>query len=91
MKPRQEAGLRKKEEDFYRMTEQSWKLSQGFTLGGVRHLTIYLFKPTLIFSRSLINCVTLKILVLVDVMPSTATALTVANDAGGADDGTYRW
>ncbi|MCJ8742594.1 hypothetical protein PDJAM_G00083890 [Pangasius djambal] len=34
VKPRQEAVLRKAEEDFYRMTGQSWKLSQGFTLGG---------------------------------------------------------
>ncbi|KAK2823559.1 hypothetical protein Q7C36_020159 [Tachysurus vachellii] len=34
VKPRQEAVLRKKEEGFYRMTGQSWKLSQGFTLGG---------------------------------------------------------
>ncbi|KAF5901932.1 UBX domain-containing protein 8, partial [Clarias magur] len=34
VKPRQEAVLRKREEDFYRMTGQSWKLSQGFTLGG---------------------------------------------------------
>ncbi|KAK3550342.1 hypothetical protein QTP86_025210 [Hemibagrus guttatus] len=35
VKPRQEAVLRKKEEDFYRMTGQGWKLSQGFTLGGL--------------------------------------------------------
>ncbi|XP_062870499.1 UBX domain-containing protein 8 [Trichomycterus rosablanca] len=34
LKPRQEAVLRRKQEDFYRMTGQSWKLSQGFTLGG---------------------------------------------------------
>lgn len=34
VKPRQEAVLRKKEEDFYRVTGQSWKLSEGFTLGG---------------------------------------------------------
>lgn len=87
MKPRQEAVLRKKEEDFYRVTGQSWKLSEGFTLGGVRHLTIHLFKPRLVFSRSLINCVIMT--VLVAVMPPTA--LTVANDAGGTDDGKHRW
>ncbi|KAL7847144.1 hypothetical protein SRHO_G00221240 [Serrasalmus rhombeus] len=34
LKPRQEAVRRKKEEDFYRMTGETWKLSQGFTLGG---------------------------------------------------------
>ncbi|KAI5099986.1 UBX domain-containing protein 8, partial [Silurus meridionalis] len=34
VKPRQETVLRKKEEDFYRITGQRWKLSQGFTLGG---------------------------------------------------------
>ncbi|KAG7322272.1 hypothetical protein KOW79_013618 [Hemibagrus wyckioides] len=39
VKPRQEAVLRKKEEDFYRMTGQSWKLSQGFTLGGEEQVT----------------------------------------------------
>ncbi|XP_036451252.1 UBX domain-containing protein 8 [Colossoma macropomum] len=33
LKPRQEAVRKKKEEDFYRMTGQTWKLSQGFTLG----------------------------------------------------------
>ncbi|KAL7847684.1 hypothetical protein AOLI_G00224020 [Acnodon oligacanthus] len=34
LKPRQEAVRKKKEEDFYRMTGQTWKLSEGFTLGG---------------------------------------------------------
>ncbi|XP_072515780.1 UBX domain-containing protein 8 [Salminus brasiliensis] len=34
LKPREEAVRRKKEEDFYRMTGQTWKLSQGFSLGG---------------------------------------------------------
>ncbi|KAI4883018.1 hypothetical protein NFI96_027603 [Prochilodus magdalenae] len=33
LKPRQEAVLKKKEEDFYRMTGQMWKLGEGFALG----------------------------------------------------------
>ncbi|XP_007255311.3 UBX domain-containing protein 8 isoform X1 [Astyanax mexicanus] len=34
LKPRGEAARRKKEEDFYHMTGQTWKLSQGTALGG---------------------------------------------------------
>ncbi|XP_066507847.1 UBX domain-containing protein 8 [Hoplias malabaricus] len=34
LKPRQEALQKKKDEDFYRMTGHTWKLSQGFALGG---------------------------------------------------------
>ncbi|XP_060764501.1 UBX domain-containing protein 8 isoform X2 [Neoarius graeffei] len=41
VKPRQEAVLRKKEEHFYSMTGQSWKLSQGFTLGGEEQMTAH--------------------------------------------------
>ncbi|MGH0160192.1 UNVERIFIED_CONTAM: hypothetical protein FKN15_038965 [Acipenser sinensis] len=33
LQPRQEAKFRKKEEHFYRMTGEAWKLSEGYTLG----------------------------------------------------------
>lgn len=34
LKPRKEAVRKKKEEDFYSITGQTWKLSQGFPVGG---------------------------------------------------------
>ncbi|XP_043915091.1 UBX domain-containing protein 8 [Protopterus annectens] len=33
LKPRQESQIRKKEEHFYRMTGETWKLTEGFQLG----------------------------------------------------------